>query len=72
LSPGFTPLENRDPVTTLGRLFTTVTVSLVLILFEFGDLPMMRKLLLGVKRRAERFAASEPSPIHSAHAVSAR
>jgi hypothetical protein len=27
---------------------------LSLILFEFGDFPMMRKLLLGVKRRAER------------------
>ncbi len=26
---------------------------LSLILFEFGDFPMMRKLLLGVKRRAE-------------------
>src|SRR6266542_7161563 len=30
---------------------------LTLILFEFGDFPMMRKLLLGVKRRAERLAA---------------
>src|SRR5512133_1752244 len=27
---------------------------LSLILFELGDFPMMRKLLLGVKRRAER------------------
>jgi hypothetical protein len=27
---------------------------LSLILFEFGDFPMMRKLLLGVKRRAEQ------------------
>lgn len=26
---------------------------LSLVLFEFGDFPMMRKLLLGVKRRAE-------------------
>jgi hypothetical protein len=31
---------------------------LTLILFEFGDFPMMRKLLRGVKRRAERLAAS--------------
>jgi hypothetical protein len=31
---------------------------LSLILFEFGDFPMMRKLLLGVKRRAERLAAT--------------
>ena len=33
---------------------------LSLILFEFGDFPMMRKLLLGVKRRAEQ--TSRPSP----------
>jgi hypothetical protein len=37
---------------------------LTLILFEFGDFPMMRKLLLGVKRRAERLAASESAPLH--------
>jgi hypothetical protein len=30
---------------------------LTLILFEFGDFPMMRKLLLGVKHRAERLHA---------------
>jgi hypothetical protein len=35
---------------------------LTLILFEFGDFPMMRKLLLGVKRRAERLAKSRPAP----------
>jgi hypothetical protein len=34
---------------------------LTLILFEFGDFPMMRKLLLGVKRRAEHTAADAPS-----------
>jgi hypothetical protein len=46
---------------------------LTLILFEFGDFPMMRKLFLGVKQRAERLAASEAgSPLHSADAVSAR
>jgi hypothetical protein len=45
---------------------------LTLILFEFGDFPMMRKLLLGVKRRAERLAASEPARAQSADAVSAR
>jgi hypothetical protein len=33
---------------------------LSLILFEFGDFPMMPKLLLGVKRRAEQ--TSRPSP----------
>jgi hypothetical protein len=30
---------------------------LTLILFELGDFPMMRKLLLGIRRRAERLAA---------------
>jgi hypothetical protein len=30
---------------------------LTLILFEFGDFPMMRRLLLGIRRRAERLAA---------------
>ena len=32
--------------------------ALTLILFEFGDYPMMRKLLLGVKARAEDYARS--------------
>jgi hypothetical protein len=32
---------------------------LTLILFEFGDFPMMRKLLLGVKRRAEARRADD-------------
>jgi hypothetical protein len=46
---------------------------LTLILFEFGDFPMMRKLLLGVKRRAERLASNEQaSPLRSADVVSAR
>jgi hypothetical protein len=46
---------------------------LTLILFEFGDFPMMRKLLVGVKRRAERLASNEQaSPLRSADAVSAR
>ena len=36
---------------------------LSLILFEFGDFPMMRKLLLGVKGRAEQISApSRESP----------
>jgi hypothetical protein len=30
---------------------------LTLVLFEFGDFPMMRKLLLGIRRRAEQLAA---------------
>jgi hypothetical protein len=33
---------------------------LTLVLFEFGDFPMMRKLLLGIRRRAERLAAQPP------------
>jgi hypothetical protein len=41
---------------------------LTLILFEFGDFPMMRKLLLGVKRRAERLAAGGSAPLHSVDA----
>ena len=28
--------------------------ALTVVLFEFGDFPMMRKLLLGVKARAEQ------------------
>jgi hypothetical protein len=42
------------------------------ILFELGDFPMMRKLLLGVKRRAERLAGGEPAPMVAAPAVAAR
>jgi hypothetical protein len=34
---------------------------LTVIIFELGDFPMMRKLLLGVKSRAERTAAAQPS-----------
>jgi hypothetical protein len=33
---------------------------LTVIIFELGDFPMMRKLLLGVKSRAERAAAVQP------------
>jgi hypothetical protein len=35
---------------------------LSLVLFEFGDFPMMRKLLLGVKQRAERAQMPESTP----------
>jgi hypothetical protein len=39
-----------------------VMAALTVILFEFGDYPMMRKLLLGVKARAEaRARSSAPS-----------
>ena len=33
--------------------------ALTVVLFEFGDFPMMRKLLLGVKARAEREAVGQ-------------
>ena len=36
---------------------------LTLILFEFGDFPMMRKLLLGIRRRAERLAAQRTATV---------
>jgi hypothetical protein len=45
---------------------------LSLILFEFGDFAMMRKLLLGVKRRAERLAESGSAPLRSVDTISAR
>lgn len=38
-----------------------------LILFEFGDFAMMRKLLLNVKRRAERLAEGELTPTDAKH-----
>ena len=34
-----------------------ILTLLSIVLFEFGDFPMMRKQLLGVKRRAERYLA---------------
>jgi hypothetical protein len=33
------------------------------VLFEFGDFPMMRKLLLGIRGRAERLAAQRPATL---------
>jgi hypothetical protein len=36
---------------------------LTVVLFEFGDFPMMRKLLLGIRRRAERLAAHPPATL---------
>jgi hypothetical protein len=38
---------------------TPGSALVTLVLFEFGDFAMMRKLLLGVKRRAERLAGGE-------------
>lgn len=34
-----------------------------LILMEIGDFPMMRKLMLGVKQRAERGSERIPEPV---------
>jgi hypothetical protein len=44
---------------------------LTLILFEFGDFPMMRKLLVGISQRAERLNAEHvaAAPIHHRHGV---
>jgi hypothetical protein len=36
---------------------------LTLILFELGDFPMMRKLLVGIRRRAERLAAERVATV---------
>jgi hypothetical protein len=41
---------------------------LSLILFEFGDFPMMRKLLLGVKRRAEQSTLRSTQPTREGEA----
>ena len=44
---------------------------LTLILFEFGDFPMMRRLLVGIRQRAERLNAERvaAAPIHRRHDV---
>jgi hypothetical protein len=44
---------------------------LTLILFEFGDFPMMRRLLVGIRQRAERLNAERvaAAPIHHRHDV---
>ena len=42
----------------MPRPATVVTVSLS----EFGDFAMMRKMLLGIKRRAERYPAPSGAP----------
>jgi hypothetical protein len=36
---------------------------LTVILFEFGDFPMMRQLLLGIRGRAERLVAQAPATL---------
>jgi hypothetical protein len=36
---------------------------LTVVLFEFGDFPMMRKLLLGIRRRAEQRATQPPAVV---------
>jgi hypothetical protein len=40
---------------------------LTLILFEFGDFPMMRKLLLGIRQRAERLNGAHVAAVSIQH-----
>jgi hypothetical protein len=61
----FVPLEGGRTrlVTRLKETYDWRSPGLALltvIIFELGDFPMMRKLLLGVKSRAERTAATQP------------
>jgi hypothetical protein len=60
-----TPLEGGRTrlVTRLKEKYDWRSPGLALLtvmIFELGDFPMMRKLLLGVKARAERTAATSP------------
>jgi hypothetical protein len=46
------------------RYRATPATILTIILAEFGDFPMMRKMLLGIKRRAETAASTRSGPRH--------
>jgi hypothetical protein len=50
---GRQPDAPDHPTQSALRLEHLARQRLTLILFEFGDFPMTRKLLLGIKRRAE-------------------
>jgi hypothetical protein len=52
--------SSRQPVRE--RIARCSLPSVSLVLMEFGDFAMMRKLLRNVKRRAERLATREPTP----------
>jgi hypothetical protein len=52
-------------VTRLRQRYRVAPATIVsVILAEFGDYPMMRKMLLGIKRRAETAADARTSPRH--------
>jgi hypothetical protein len=68
-----TPLEGGRTrlVTRLKEKYDWHSPGLALvtvIIFELGDFPMMRKLLLGVRSRAERAAAAQPGDPAAAQA----
>ena len=59
------PKRRTRLVTRLKQHYrSTPAVPITVVLAEFGDFPMMRKMLLGIKHRAERprVAASSDSP----------
>jgi hypothetical protein len=58
--PGQWMLWVKPNSTWAWKLVPLVAFSTV-VLFEFGDFPMMRRLLLGVKARAEREAGRLPA-----------
>jgi hypothetical protein len=50
-------------VTRLRQRYRAAPATIVtVILAEFGDFPMMRKMLLGIKRRAETAASARSGP----------
>ncbi len=52
-------------VTRLGQRYRAAPATCVtVILAEFGDYPMMRRMLLGIKQRAETAANTRTSPLH--------
>src|SRR6266567_1467571 len=52
-------------VTRLRQRYRAAPATCVtVILAEFGDYPMMRKMLLGIKQRAETAANTRTSPLH--------
>jgi hypothetical protein len=57
------PRDRTRLVTRLKQRYRPAPAALVsVILAEFGDFPMMRKMLLGIKRRAEGMSAAPMEP----------
>ena len=53
-------------VTRLRQRYRAAAATVVtVILAEFGDFPMMRKMLLGIKQRAETATNARTDPRHS-------